>query len=596
MSINIRISLALILIVFCLHSNAETRISAGDAKLAGIAERYFAKHLQLDPLDGSATTGEERFADKLEITISPAYKAKNHKLAVGVLRELQAINEQLLSPEDHITYQVLKQQMQDQIEGDKFPSHLLPMDQYGGLPVYLAQFGTGQDIQPLKTVTQYEHYLKRLNKLPLWINQAIVNMRQGIKFGVVQPKALIVSGLPSINALKENEIEKNPFYLAIKNMPKDFSAADQARLTMAYKKVIQSRLIPAAAKLTDFLENEYLPNTRNTAGLGALPNGNAWYQYAVKYHTTTYMTPDEIHDLGLKEVARIQEEIAKIQALYKFKGSLSDFLQWQNKDVQFRPFKTEQNVLDAYEILDKKIATKLPELFGRSPKAALVIRAEPELTRATASDHYNSPAPDGSRPGMFYTVIENPENYRNTRMTTLFLHEGQPGHHFQIGLQQELSLPKFRKFGWITAYGEGWALYAETLGKEMGLYEDPNQYLGHLKMELLRAVRLVADTGLHAKGWTREQTMQYMMNTEGSAEADARRATERYMAWPGQALAYKIGALKIQELRSRAQQKLSDKFSLRDFHDLVLSDGVLPLSILEAKVDAWILKEQMPEL
>ncbi len=592
MSVKCKFLLMSFLLGIYVTSNADTKINIPDEKLAAIAERYFERHLQLDPLEGSATTGEARFEDKLEITISPAAQIKNHKLAQDVLRELQSVDEKTLSAADRITYQVLTSEMQDQLEADKFPFNLLPIDQLGGLPVYLAQFGTGQDIQPLKTVTQYEHYLTRLEKLPRWIDQAIANMRKGIKCGVVQPKPLIISGLPAIKALTENNIEKNPFYLAIKNIPENFSAADKAHLIAIYKKAIQAKLIPATKKLTFFLENEYLPNARNTAGVGALPDGKAWYQYQVMHHTTTTMTADEIHELGLKEVARIREEMEAIKKTYQFNGSLSDFLRWQNNDPQFRPFKTEQDVLDAYEVLNKKIALKLPELFGRMPKAPLIIRPEPELTRATASDHYNSSAPDGSRPGIYYAVIENPAQYRNTKMTSLFLHEGQPGHHFQMGLQQELSIPKFRKFGWITAYGEGWALYAETLGKEMGLYEDSNQYLGHLKLELVRAVRLVTDTGLHAKGWTREQTMQYMMDTEGSAEADARRATERYMAWPGQALAYKIGALKIQELRARAQQKLGEKFSLRDYHDVVLCDGVLPLSVLDTKVNAWIEAQQ----
>lgn len=581
---------AVLVVGVCSISQAET-ITA-NKNLAVIAENYFEDHVQLDPLDGSATTGEERFEDKLEITISPKYRTKNHKLSEKVLSALSNVDEKALSPADRITYQVLKQQMQDQLEGDKFPSHLLPIDQYGGLPVYLAQFGTGQDIQPLKTVKQYEHYLKRLDKLPLWINQAIINMREGVKLGVVQPKPLIVSGLPSIKALTEKNIEKNPFYLAITQMPESFSTADKTRLSSAYKKLIQNKLIPAHEKLVDFLEKDYLPNTRASAGYGALPNGDAWYKHMVKYHTTTDQTPDEIHALGLAEVARIRTEMAKIQTAYKFTGTLTDFLKWHDKDAQFKPFKTEQDVLDEYENLNKKIAEKLPTLFSRTPKIPLIIRPEPELTRATASDHYNSPAPDGSRPGIFYAVIENPTEYRNSKMTSLFLHEGQPGHHFHIGLQQELSLPTFRKFGWITAYGEGWALYAETLGKEMGLYADPNQYLGHLRMELIRAVRLVTDTGLHAKGWTREQTIQYMMDTEGSSETEATRATQRYMVWPGQALAYKIGALKFQELRARAQQKLGNKFSLSNYHDLVLSDGVLPLTILEEKVNNWITIQQ----
>ena len=556
--------------------------------LATIAERYFEDRLQLDPLEGTATTGEARFEGELTITIAPAHLAKVRKLSQRVLQELKSLNEQKLSPADRMTYAVLKRQLQEQLDGDKFLSELLPIDQYGGLPVSLAQFGTGQDIQPLKTVKNYENYLKRLNKLPVWIDQAITNMREGIKRGVVQPTPLIVSGLPAIKALTEADVEKSVFYLAIKSMPSTFSKAEQARLTAAYTQSIKSRLLPASIKLYTFLEQEYLPKTRASAGVSAIPDGAAWYKYLVRFHTTTGMTPEEIHALGLKEVARIRGEMAKIQAGYKFEGSLTDFLKWHDNEAQFRPFKTDQDVLDAYGVLNKTIAAKLPQLFGRAPKAPLEIRAEPELTRATASDHYSGPAADGSRPGVFYTVIEDPAKYRNTGMTTLFLHEGQPGHHYHTALQQELPLPKFRKFGWITAYGEGWALYAETLGREMGLYDDPNQYLGHLKDELLRAVRLVTDTGLHSKNWTREQTMQYMMDNEGVIESEARRATERYMAWPGQALAYKIGALKIQALRARAAEKLGAKFSLSNYHDLVLSDGVLPLSVLEAKVDAWI--------
>lgn len=558
------------------------------AMLAKIADDYFEQHVILDPLEGSATTGEERFHDKIAITISPKYRKKDHNLAINTLDKLARVDFDALNSEDQITYKVLQQKMQDQLEGEAFPTHLLPIDQYGGLPVYIAQFGTGQDIQPLATPLQYQHYLKRLEQLPRWIDQAISNMKEGIKRDFVQPKALIVSGLPSLKALTVQPVENNPFYLAVKNIPADFSADDKQKITAAYVKVIKKKLIPAAEKLANFMEQEYLPNARETAGVGVLPHGEAYYRYAVKYHTTTDMTPSDIHQLGLREVARIHGEMKKIQKLYNFEGSLTEFLQWQGRDEQFRPFTSEQQVLDQYEAINKKIEVRLPELFGRIPTAPLAIRPEPELTRATASDHYNPPAPDGSRPGIFYTVIQDPKDYSFTEMTSLLLHEGQPGHHFHIALQQELTQPKFRKYGWITAFGEGWALYAETLGKEMGLYDDPVQYLGHLKLELIRAVRLVTDTGLHAKGWSREKTIKYMMDTEGSTESSARRSTERYMAWPGQALAYKIGSLKIQEMREKAKQQLGVGFSLREYHDLVLSDGVLPLSILEEKVSAWI--------
>jgi uncharacterized protein (DUF885 family) len=561
-------------------------------RLARIAERYFEDHLVLNPLEASGLTGEARFDGLLTITIAPAQMARERALSQRVLTQLAAIKGETLSPADAITYAVLKRQLQEQIEGDKFPKQLMPIDQYGGLPVYVAQLGSGQDIQPLKTVKNYEDYLARLNKLPLWIDQAMVNMREGIKRGIVQPKPLMVSGLPAIKALAEPDVEKSVFYTPIKNMPATFAAQDRARLTALYRQAIQKRLIPSATRLNTFIETEYIPKARASAGISAIPNGAAWYAFQVKSNTTTDMTPEQIHALGLKEVARIRAEMAKVQAVYKFEGSVTEFLKWHEQQPEFRPFKTEKDVLDAYEAINKKVAVKLPQLFGRMPKVPIEIRPEPELTRATASDHYSGPSADGSRPGVFYAVIEDPSKYRTTGMTTLFLHEGQPGHHFHIALQQELALPKFRKYGWITAYGEGWALYAETLGREMGLYDDPNAYLGHLQDELLRAVRLVTDTGLHSKGWTREATMQYMMDNEGVSEAEARRATERYMAWPGQALAYKIGALKIQALRERSQQKLGAKFSLKEYHDLVLSNGVLPLAVLETKVNEWIAGQQ----
>ncbi len=564
--------------------------SEGD-KFAAIAERYFQDGLTLNPLEGTAITGDAKYEDKLEISISPEHRAKTHTLALRVQRELAGLKVAALSPADKLSYDLLKEKMRDDLEGEQYPGYLMPLNQYGGLPVYVAQLGSGQQIQPLKTVASYRNFLKRLQRVPVWVDQAIANMKTGMQKGYVPPKALIERALPSLKALTDTDVEKNAFYQAIKVMPASFTPAEREELTKSYRAVVEKELQPAMQRFYTFVETAYLPKCRTTSGIGALPNGKAWYAYQVRHFTTTKMTPEEIHALGLKEVARIRGEMEKIQAHYQFKGTLTEFLKWADGDPQFKPFKTEKDVLDAYAELNKKIMAKLPDLFGRSPKAPLEIRAEPELTRSTASDHYSSPAVDGSRPGVFYAVIEDASKYSNTGMTTLFLHEGQPGHHYHIAMQQELPLPNFRRHGGYTAYTEGWALYAETLGHEMGLYDDPNAYLGHLNDELLRAVRLVTDTGLHDKGWTREQTIQYMMDTQGYSETESRRATERYMAWPGQALAYKIGALKIQELRKRAQEKLGARFSLKAYHDLVLSDGALPLTILEAKVDRWIAEQ-----
>ncbi|MBL8523487.1 MAG: DUF885 domain-containing protein [Betaproteobacteria bacterium] len=557
-------------------------------KLAAIAERYFQDGLELSPLFASQITGDPKYEGELEIDIAPVYRVKVRNMLQRVQREQATLNLKQLSPADQLTFALLEEEVKRRLEGMRFPGDLLPVNQYGGMPVQIAQFGSGQDIQPLKTVQNFRNYLKRLEKITEWNEQAITNMRAGIERGIVPPKVLIERALPSLQALTNKDLDKSAFTLALRNMPASFSAADRDAITGEFRTAAETRLIPSMEKLVAFLEKEYLPKCRTSSGIDALPNGKAWYEFSVRNYTTTRMKPEEIHALGLKEVARIRAEMEKVKAAYKFKGTLNEFFKWHEALAENRPFKTEKDVLDAYAALNRKIIAKLPDLFGRSPKAPLEIRAEPELTRSTASDHYSSPAVDGSRPGVFFAVIEDPTKYATTGMATLYIHEGQPGHHYHIAMQQELPLPKFRQHGWVTAYGEGWALYAETLGREMGLYEDPNSYLGHLSDELLRAVRLVTDTGLHSKGWTREQSIKYMMDMQGYSESESRRATERYMAWPGQALAYKIGSLKIQELRERAKKKLGAKFSLKDYHDQVLSDGALPLVLLEAKIDTWI--------
>ena len=318
----------------------------------------------------------------------------------------------------------------------------------------------------------------------------------------------------------------------------------------------------------------------------------AYYRHLVRVHTTSDLTPDAIHALGLQEVARIRGEIAKVAAQMKFEAKTdnpaTEFLRWHAEQPRFRPYKSSQQIVDTYVALNQRIAPQLAQWFGRTPKQPLAIRPVPEIQVASGGSYYNPPAPDGSRPGTFFVWVDEPGKVNDSIVSSLLLHEGQPGHHFQMSMQQELGLPDFRRYGWSTAYGEGWALYAETLGRELGLYDDPNQYLGHLKLELMRAVRLVTDTGLHAKGWSREQSIRYMMDTEGVGESDARNATERYMAVPGQALGYKVGALKFQALRERARLALGERFSARDFHDLVLSEGIVPLDVLDRMVDAWI--------
>jgi uncharacterized protein (DUF885 family) len=371
-------------------------------------------------------------------------------------------------------------------------------------------------------------------------------------------------------------------------MPAAFAHADASKLADGYRATIDRKLNPALVRLVTFLEKEYIPACRSSTGWDALPQGADWYKVRVAGATTADLQPEQIHQIGLKEVARIQGEYGRIGPQMGYTGPAAGLPGWVAQQAKYKPFKTEQEVLAVYRKLDAKLKTTLPALFSLRPKTPLDIRLEPELSRATASDHYTPPAVDGSRPGVFWAVVNDPAQYGSTGMVTLFLHEGQPGHHFHIALMQELGLPNFRKFGGNNAFTEGWALYAETLGKEMGLFDKPEDYFGHLNDEMLRAARLVVDTGMHEKGWSREQAIKYFSDTLGYSEAESRAQIERYMVWPGQALGYKIGSLKIQELRRRAESALGSKFSLPKFHEIVLGEGTLPLALLETKVDRWI--------
>jgi uncharacterized protein (DUF885 family) len=561
--------------------------SAAAVQLGLLAERYYEEQARFDPV--SATFfGDNRFDDQLPMTIMPAVRARQFAMLHGVLEALMRIDRSKLAGSDLVTYDLLNTEVNRQVRFEQFKEHLLPMSHMDSLPVVLANFGSGDGSQPIATVAQYEAYLKRITALPLWIDAAVANMRTGIKENIVLPKALVVSLLPQIQALAAASTESSNFYSPINKLPASFGAGEKARLKGAYLQAVSTRVLPSLRKLATFLETEYLPAARATAGWGALPNGQQWYLAWVASHTTTTMSPEDIHRTGLAEMARINAELAKLGPGLGYTGKPSGLPQWLAQQPKYRPFKTDDEVLQAYRDLNARILPKLAQLFGTLPRAPLEIRAEPALSRATASDHYTLAAADGSRPGIFWAVITDPAKYGTTRMTSLFLHEGYPGHHLQLSRQQELPLPKFRKFGLINAYAEGWGLYAETLGKEMGLYQDPNAYAGHLMLDMRRAARLVVDTGLHAKGWTREQTIAFLMAEAGETEADARNATERYMAWPGQALGYKIGALKIMALRQRAAAALGPQFSLAAFHDAVLGDGALPLGLLEARIDAWI--------
>jgi uncharacterized protein (DUF885 family) len=561
--------------------------TAESKRLNKLADEYYDALARFDPVS-AGESGDNRFADQIGMSISAKNRAAQFARYKAYQARLHTIRRDALPQRDQTSYDILDYELTTALRFEPFPEHLLPINQMDNLPVTLANYAGGEGAQPLSSVKDYQAYLSRLNQLGPWIDQAIANMREGMQRGVVQPKAVIVSALPQFKQLVASKPEDSIYYTPIKKLPAAFSEADRKKLSAGYRAAIDGKLNPALARLAAFLEKEYLPACRTSTGWSALPQGREWYLVRVASQTTTDLQPEQIHQIGLKEVARIQGEYARIGPQMGYNGPAAGLPTWVLEQPKYKPFKTDQEVIAVYRKLDAQLKTKLPALFALRPKTPLDLRLEPELSRATASDHYTPPAVDGSRPGVFWSVVNDPTQYGSTGMVTLFLHEGQPGHHFHIALMQELDLPNFRKFGGNNAFTEGWALYAETLGKEMGLFDKPEDYFGHLNDEMLRAVRLVVDTGMHAKGWSREQSIQYMRETLGYPESIARSETERYMAWPGQALGYKIGSLKIQELRRRAESALGSKFSLPKFHEIVLGEGTLPLALLEKKVDRWI--------
>jgi len=557
-------------------------------QLAALAQRYYDSQARLDPVYSATMVGDNRFDDQLPLTIAPAQRREFFAMVRQVERELKAIETKRLSPPDRLTHALLARDVHVRLGFERFNDHLLPLQQMNSIPVMMAIFGGGQAEQPIGNVAQYGVYLKRIGQLPAWLTQATVNMREGMRRGIVPPKAVVGAALKQLRGLGGDCATAHPYCAPIRSFPASFTPAERERLDADYKTAVDGQIVPALRRFADFVEAEYLPASRDSAGWGALPEGAAWYRQWVRDQTTTELEPAQIHAIGLNEVARIQGELARIAPQLGYNGDPRQLLAWVRTNPKFLPFRSEAQILERYGEINRTVAAALPRLFGRSPKAPLEIRPEPELTKASASDHYNVPAEDGSRPGIYWAVINDPAAYDATGMTALFLHEGQPGHHFHLALQQEMDLPLFRKRTWINAFGEGWALYAETLGHEMGLYKDPAAYVGELRLEIARAARLVVDTGMHAQGWSRERALAYWIDNVGVSPAQAANQIDRYMAWPAQALGYKLGSLKIQELRERAQQALGERFKLAAFHDAVLAEGSLPLPLLEAQIERWV--------
>ncbi|MBT1704707.1 DUF885 domain-containing protein [Chryseosolibacter indicus] len=587
-----RLSIVVLAILFLACSQKEEKKTVTNQSFNNLLDLYYEDYLKLNPLEATQIN-DFRYNDQLPIDISNTYRQSLQTFYKRYQDSLLNYDRASLPDAQQLSFDILARELSFRQELLEYPEHLMPVQQMWGMALTMPQIGSGQSFQPFKTAKHYDDFLKRIDAFAIWVDTAIVNMKQGLSEGYTFPKVLMERVLPQCKDMMVKDVTKSIFYQPITNMPDSISADDKARLKDAYTKAIKEKIVPSYTKLHDFLKNEYIPRTRTNAGINAIQNGNAYYQMMIRSYTTTNLDPDSIFRLGESEVARIKGEMEKVKEQVSFQGDLQAFFKYVNEDKKFMPYKTDQQVIDAFKGIESKIAPRLKELFNMTPKTRFEVRQTEAFREMSASAEYNPGSPDGSRPGIFYVPVINPEEYNISGMETLFLHEAIPGHHYQVSLQLEnQELPRFRRTLLYSAYAEGWALYTESLGKELGLFTDPIQYFGHLGDEMHRAIRLVVDVGLHTKGWTREQAIAYMMDNEPIAEQSAVAEIERYMAVPGQALSYKIGQLTIVSLRKRAEKELGDKFKIGLFHDEVLKYGMLPLNILEARINKWIEEEK----
>ena len=561
-------------------------------KLFNLFKASDEANLKRNPLN-ALFRGDMRYADRLGDYITDEYFAGERAAAEHDLAALRAIDRAKLDATDQLAYDTFEYQTKDALRGLQ-PDMLAltavrPLNHFFGFHTFYPTFASGQGAAPFKTLEDYENNLKRHKEFVVLVDRSIERFKQGQASGVVETKMTVRNMIEQLDNQLKQPVEESSYYGPVKKFPDTVPAADRERLTAAYRAAVADELYPALTRLRDYLKNDYLASARDGAGIMYMKGGDKLYRYQIQSTTTLPLTPEEIHETGLKEVARITAEMEKVKDEVGFKGTLHQFFENLRADPKLKA-KSREDLTPRYYAVGKAVDAKLPAYFSTLPKAKLEIRPyEPFREKFEAGGSYQSGTPDGSRPGIFYFNAYDLPSRTTPGVTTLYLHEGAPGHHFQISLAQEnAALPSFMRFGGTTAFAEGWGLYAETLGYDMGFYADPYQRMGTLDDEMLRAMRLVVDTGIHSKGWTREQAIDYMLTHSSMGKTDATAEVERYIVIPSQATAYKIGALTIQRLRDKAKAELGDKFDIREFHAQVLMTGALPLAILEQKIDRWI--------
>jgi uncharacterized protein (DUF885 family) len=575
------------------ESFSEANIQASD-ELNKVVNQYFDQSLALSPLYATFV-GEHRYDDRFSDPINQESLTRQLSFEQYFLNRIERIDPELLHGQDLLSYQVFKLSREEAIKGFEFESYLMPLSQIGGAHTIFSTLGAGGNAQPFKTEQDFINFEKRSVGFAIYMQSAIDAMREGIDKKVVLPRVLAEKVLPQLKAHLVENVEDSVFYGPIRTLldSSSLSQNEIQRIKSRHEKTITNVIIPAYKATYEFMLDEYLPKTRESFGLSDLPNGKAWYEHEIASNTTLSLSAQEIHRFGLKEVARILDEMNKVREQVKFEGDLTAFFTHLKESDEFY-FDSAEELIAGYTNIKQDINARLGELFSVFPKADYEVRAvESYLAASAAGASYQAPAPDGSRPGIFYINTHNLKAQPKFLMETLSVHEAAPGHHFQIAIQQEVEgLPKFRRFGGYTVFAEGWALYAESLGKEMGLFSDPYMWYGRLVDEQLRAMRLVVDTGLHAMGWSRERAIDYMRANSSMAESDIVSEVERYISWPGQALAYKTGERKIRELRELATKRLGEKFDIKEFHTQILIDGALPMPVLEQKIKRWVKQER----
>ena len=516
---------------------------------------------------------------------SPSGIERRHIETRDFLRRAYAIDRGALSAEDQLNYELFRRLLQDEVDRHQFQGHLLPFDHQGGVQ----NLDSVTNRLRLETVQDFDDWLARLDKIDAVIDQTIELAERGRKEGIVSPAVLMQRVPDQIAAQLVENPSDSPFFRPFADLPESFSPADRERLRAAATATIEKTVLPAYRKLDRYFDRKYLPAARASIGLSELPNGNAWYEHLSRSYTTTRLSPDEIHRIGLNEVKRIRDEMRQIIVEVGFDGNFREFLAHLRTDPQFY-FDNPEDLYTEYLATTKRIDPELVKLFGRLPRMPYGVKPVPDsIAPDTTTAYYNRPAADGSRAGIYYVNLYKPEVRPKYEIEVLSVHEAMPGHHLQIALQQELGdLPNFRRFMGFTAFVEGWGLYSERLGYDLGLYEDPYSRFGQLTYDMWRAVRLVVDTGMHYKGWTRQQAIDFFKDNAAKTEHDIVNEIDRYIAWPGQALAYKVGQLKILQIRSRAEAQLRDDFDIRAFHDELLGAGALPLDLLEQRMDKWL--------